>query len=812
MRVPVSWLREYVEFEQPIEEVAHLLTIAGLEVKAIERTGGDWDRVFVGRVERVEPHPNADRLVLATVDYGRGELTVVTGAPNIAEGQKVALALEGAVLDDPYSETPRRRRLKAGKIRGVRSEGMVCSERELGLGGDHEGILVLDPRTPVGAPLAEVLGDVVLEFDLTPNFAYASSIVGIAREVAAITGGRLRLPEVPPLPMADPGVQVRVAPDAALSRYMLQRLDNITVAPAPAYVQERLRACGLRTINNVVDITNYVMLEYGQPLHPFDASRVEGDVVVRPAHPGERLETLDHQVREMPPGTVMIADEEKAIGIGGIMGGLDSEVSESTTSVLLESATFDAPRIRRSSREMGLRTDASARFERGTDPDLAAVALARAVGLLVHEVGARPVGGPSDWYPAPGLPEPVRLDASEIERQLGVKIPAGEAAKILASLGFGTSVEGSTIFAAPPSFRRDVTRPADLVEEVGRIWGYDNIPAELPKGELPAQTADEAALLERTAREWLAGAGLQEVINYDLTSLKVLDAFRGVLSSVEGPALWRPEDELLKVLNPLSTEHEYLRPALLPELLQNLAHNLRHDERVWLFELDRVFVSRGPRTLPDEPKRLGIVLTGPRRPRSPLVREEGTGVLDLKGIVEGLLRELNVSEYDLCPLEAPGDGALNALGLSIGGRCAGFLFELGERPLAAADVSARVAAAEIEWDAVLAHASLVRRFRPFSRFPAVRQDIAVLVPDSTPAESVRRVIEGSGGRYLRHLDLVEIYSGDPLPGGTKSLLYRLGFQADDRTLTEDEASRARRGVERALREQLGARIRGADDQ
>ncbi|MDQ3327970.1 MAG: phenylalanine--tRNA ligase subunit beta, partial [Chloroflexota bacterium] len=694
MRVPVSWLQEYIDLDQPVTQLAHLLTIAGLEVTGIEDTGNGWDRVFVGVVERIERVPEADRLVLATVNYGTATLTVVNGAPNIAEGQKVALALEGALLEDVYAETPRKRRLKASKIRGIRSEGMVCSERELGLSSEHEGILVLDDAATVGSTLAEAIGEHILTFDLPNNLAYANSVVGLAREVAAITSGARNDRTVPGL--AAPGAATTASVDGEhlAGRYMLQRLDNLVIRPSSPYIQQRLRASGMRAINNVVDVTNYVMLEYGQPLHGFDRDTIRGDVAVRASHGGEAFETLDHQRRLMPTGTIMIADAERAIGIGGIMGGLNSEVTESTTSILLESATFNAIQIRRAARAMGLRTDASARFERGLDPQLAPVALARAVQLLVQEADAVPVGAPFDWFPEPPQRATIELRHAEVKRLLGVDVPPEEMERILRSLEFDVVSEPDRMAVTPPSYRQDVTLPADVVEEIGRIRGYDEIPATLPSGALPVQRSDAAALLERTAREWLAASGLQEVINYDLTSLAALAPFR-TLSTGAGPDLWQPVERLVKVRNPLTSEREYLRPSLLPGLLQNVRDNLRHQESVWLYELDRVFVHQGD-DLPLEPKRLAMALIGLRRPSSPHLAEGEANLYDSKGVVDGLLAALRVRTNAL----VAGTERPASVAVEIDGRCAGFIWALDADLLARLEIDRPVVVVELDWETV----------------------------------------------------------------------------------------------------------------
>jgi phenylalanyl-tRNA synthetase beta chain len=796
-------------FDGSVESLAHALTIAGLEVEGIERTGEGWDRVYVGEVMSVEPHPNADRLVLATVAHGAGELTVVTGAPNIEAGQKVALALQGASLWDADSETPRKKKLKPGTIRGVRSEGMVCSGRELGLSEEHRGILVLPADAPVGALLAQYLGEEVLELDLNPNFAYANNVIGLAREVAAVTGGQLSpLGERAPLPEGEP-LAGEVRAEGLASRYMLQRLDNVRVGPSSRRVRERLLASGLRPINNVVDVTNYVMLETGQPLHAFDAARVDGRVIVRAAEPGERLRTLDHQERTMTPGTVMIADERKPIGIGGIMGGLDTEVTPETTSILLEAATFEPVRIRRAARAMGLRSEASGRFEKGMDPDLPPAALSRAVALLAREAGAEPVGAPYDWCADVPPPQPIRLAYGEIERVLGIPVAPKETERILRALDFDVVAEEEGVVATPPSYRRDVTLVADLIEEVGRVHGYDHLPAVLPAGEPPPPRTETPALLERRAREWLVGAGMQEVINYDLLSPQSLEPLRDLGLPPAAPSLWAPTEDLVRVLNPLSKDREYLRPSLAPGLLANVRDNLRHEDRVSLFELDRVFHKRGE-PLPEESKRLAFALAGFRAPRSPHLPAAQATIFDLKGLVQGLLMALGARRHALSPAGDLGGGAGNALALEVGGACAGVLWEFPPGSLARWDIDQGVVVGELRWEDVVNAASLLRRFEPYSRYPALKQDLAVAVAIAVPAGDVLELIRGHGGRSLREAELVEVYSGAPLPEGTKSLLYRLSFQSMQGSLTEKDASRARAGIERALRDRLGARIRGSD--
>ena len=807
MRVPVSWLREYVEFSCSIEELAHTLTIAGLEVENIEHIGQEWENIYVGLVLQVEKHPNADRLQVAHIDYGHGQVSIVTGAPNIAPGQKVALALAGATLVDPYSDQHKTFKLKPSKIRGILSEAMACSEKELGLGEDHTGILVLDPKSPVGAKLQDVLGDYILDIALTPNFSYANSIVGIAREVAALTGTKAKVP-VPNVELSgDVGVDAWVESEDLAARYMLQRLDNVTIGPSSAKIRRRLLLCGMRPVNNVVDITNYVMLELGQPLHPFDADKVRGKVAVRSSYPEEQLETIDHQLRTAPPDTIMIADDEKPIAFAGIMGGLNTEVTDDTRNILLESATFNAPRIRRAARLLGLRSEASSRFEKGMDPELAGLALARAVELLQQECGAQPKGAPFDWYPNPKKRAYIDFPVYEVKRLLGIDIPKDQVERILTSLEFEVQEEGDLLKVLPPSYRSDVSIPADIVEEVGRIWGYEALPSQLPGGTIPFNLTDRFFWVEKKAREWLAAAGLQEVINYDLISARLISKMASLYHEGMHPPVWRPLDEVIKVINPTSPEREYLRPSLIPGLLQNVSDNLRFVDKVWIYELDRVFVkTNGER--PQEPKRLAIAMAGTRWPISPHLPQAKTTIFDLKGTIQAFLHYLGI-EVEMLPSQL-GLDAVNVLQVSVGGNVLGNIFQVDPTLLRDLDIDEDVFVAELDWDQIKQHARLERNYVHVSRYPIVRQDLAVLVSASIPAGNVTRVIWEQGRPLLVQCELAEVYQGDQIPEGTKSLLYKLAFQAEDRTLTEEEATKVRQKIENALRSEVDAKIRGVD--
>ncbi len=464
MKVPLRWLSEYVDTGLTVEELAHRLTMAGLEAEKISVIGDAWDKIYIGHVEAVERHPDADRLVLATVDAGEHRLQVVTGAPNIAQGQTVALALAGARLIDGHADGQVYRTLKPSAIRGIRSEGMVCSEKELGLSDEHEGIMVLEAEAPKGAPLAEWLGETVIEFEITPNLVHDFSILGIAREAGALTDRPVATPSIYDLASAPSGPADLVtveAPDLC-ARYVAVVIEGVTVEPSPAWLQRRLLAAGVRPINTIVDATNYVMLEYGQPLHAFDADRLaDGRIVVRRARPGETLETLDHQVRQLDEEMLVIADTHRAVGLAGVMGGVDSEVSDDTRRIVLESANFDMKSVRRTARELKLRTDASARFERGLDPNLARDAAARATRLILDLSPGATVSAVADVYPQPLTPRPLSLPFAEIERLLGVRYDPEQVVDVLSRLGFSPTLDGegdtATLRLIVPTWRSDVT-------------------------------------------------------------------------------------------------------------------------------------------------------------------------------------------------------------------------------------------------------------------------------------------------------------------------------------------------------------------
>ena len=806
MRVPLSWLSDFVETGLSPQELADKLTMAGLEAEKIETIGAGWQDVYVGLVSKVERHPDADRLVLATVEAGDQVLTVVTGAPNIAAGQKVALALAGARLYDGHVEGQVLKTLKSGVIRGVRSEGMVCSEKELGISDEHEGILVLEADAPVGAPLVEWLGDTVIEFEITPNLVHAFSILGIAREAAALCNQPLRMPDAPNLsaaPTGPAGLVVVEAPDLC-PRYSVVLLEGITVAPSPPWLARRLLAAGLRPINNVVDVTNYVMLEWGQPLHAFDSDALaDGRIVVRRARAGETIETLDHQRRNLTEEMLVIADAEKAVGLAGVIGGLDSEITDGTTSILLESANFSMRSVRATARALKLRTDASARFERGIDPNLVLDAAGRATRLLLDLCPGSRVAAVNDVYPEPLLPRDLLMPFGEIELLLGVRLEPAVVLDALARLGFGAELAGGDLRVTVPTRRSDVTEAADVVEEVARVVGYETLPETLPTGEAPPVRRDPLHRLGNDVRATLVGCGGFETVTYVTLGDAALVTFAtaagiGFLHTV-------PDEALIRLRNPLQSDRSMLRPTLVPSLLEVAAANLRHEAGVRLFEIARVYLPSGD-TLPSERTVVALAMAGRR---DEIGRFGGGGELDffdLKGAVETVLGRARVDarfEPASHPVLHPGRTAA----IVAGDRRIGLLGEV--RPDAAAAFgieTPRVAVGELDLDAMLELAQSVAGVR-VPRFLPVAQDCAVVVDDATPAASVEAALRAAAGPLATGVSLFDVYQGPQLGEGRKSLAYRIVFTAPDRALTDAELVRVRERIGKTLKQRVGGELR-----
>jgi phenylalanyl-tRNA synthetase beta chain len=788
MKVSLKWLKQYVDITLPPTEVARRLTMAGTEVKAVEPVGSDWENIVVGQITALNPHPNADRLTLPTVDLGTSQETVVCGAPNLKVGDKVAFAYVGARLIDPQSgkvET-----LKSAKIRGVVSSGMVCSERELGISDRHEGIMVLPAEASVGTPLADYMGDSIFNMDVTPNRPDCLSMIGIAREIAALTGQSVHLPEAvheeSDLPVEQQiAVEIK-APDLC-PRYCASLITGVKIGESPGWMQERLLSYGMRPINNVVDVTNYVMLEYGQPLHAFDYEWLKSKkIVVRRADDGEVMVTLDDVERTLSGDMLVIADGERSVAVAGVMGGANSEVTDQTTSILLESASFNPASIHYTGRILGLASEACMRFERGISPELTMPALRRATQLIAELGGGKAARGVVDVYPGRVEPKPVTLPVAEVKRCLGVEFSMEQMVDALTSLGFDCKKGAAEITATPPYWRTDISLPVDLIEEVARVIGYDEIPLTMLSQPIPRQNPEPIIGLKREVGRCLTGYGFQEIISYSLTSLEALSRLSTEPYPVDPPSL--------RVANPMTVEQEYLRPSLRVGLLVALSTNRKHEDGdIRLFELGRVYMPRG-KDLPEEREMLCGIMGG----------GESFDFFDAKGVVEGLLARLGVeagfaecSDHGLHPAKQAAAVVDGTQVCVVGEVHPGVLesFEIGEP----------VYLFEIDLPALLPFTLGYRMFQPIPRFPAVVRDMALVVDTGVTHQ---RVVDIVGDFSLvSQATIFDIYSGDQVPAGKKSMAYRVTFQSPTHTLTDKEVDKVQQQILKRLSGELGATLR-----
>ena len=798
MKVSLRWLREYVPVTLPPEELARRLTMAGTEVGGITTIGGSWDSIYVGRVTKVEKHPNADRLVLASVELPDESFTVVCGAPNVAEGQMVSFAKVGAhLIDDRTGELTT---VRAAKIRGMDSPGMICSEKELGISEAHEGIMVLPRDAPLGAPLVDHIGDSILDLQLTPNRPDCLSMLGVAWEVAALTESEVALPQVSykeKAPSVEQLATVEVADTDLCPRYCASVVTGLRVASSPQWMQERLLAAGMRPINNIVDITNYVMLEYGQPLHAFDHGKLRDKrITVRRARDGERLLTLDGEDRVLDGEMLAITDPVGPIGLAGVMGGANTEVTEDTTAILLESANFNHINTRRTSTRLRLRSEASIRFDKGLSPELPLPALRRATQLLAELAGGKVARGVIDVYPEKAEQQLLHLTSRRTEQVLGTHIDGEKIRAILKSLGFHCRAAGdSELEVTVPYWRTDISIEDDLVEEVARIIGYDQLPTTSLRGRIPHRKPNRVRQLTETARDFLASSGMQEVINYSLVSLSALKNTNVDKAVLETLAPGGP----LRVANPMRPEQEYMRLSLRPGLLANVAHNENHqEERLRLFEIGKIYLPR-EKDLPIEKEMLAGVMT-----------EKGTGneegFLLAKGILESLMAWLGVearSEPGADPTLHPG----RVVHLKAENENIGVLGEVHPQVLEDFNIeSSAVYLFEVELESLLRHVPFSQRYRPIPRFPGVVRDLSVMVDTQTTALVVEQLIKAFP--LVTSAKLFDIYSGDRIPSGKKSLAYRLLYQSPSRTLTEEEVNIVQAQLVQKLAQEAGAEVRG----
>jgi phenylalanyl-tRNA synthetase beta chain len=801
MRLPLFWLHDYVNPGLEASKLAERLAMTGTEVDRVLTHGvAALDYFVVGRVLSAEQHPDADRLTVCTVAIGEGDVAqIVCGAPNVAAGQTVAVASPGAVMPDGT-------KLKRAKLRGVESQGMILAEDEVAIGTDHNGIMVLDDDLVPGTPLADVLpiATDVLELEITPNRPDCLAVYGVAREVHAATGA----PLAPPPWAEDPGtagpiegVDIEVRAPELNPRFTARLYEDVKIGPSPEWLKARLMASGQRPINNVVDITNYVMLLTGQPLHAFDWDLVAGGhLVVRRAEPGEKMATLDDVERTLDPDVLIICDDEGPTSIAGVMGGQRSEVQPTTTRVLMEAANWDGPNVLRTSTRLQLRTEASARFEKGLAPEQAMDGQAMAAQLMLELTGARLVEGTVDvGGPGPG-PAKITLRPEKTAALLGAGVPGEEARRILEALGFG--VNGQV--TVPYWRRNDVTREVDLVEEVARLWGLEKLPSTLPPRHGATGRLERGQRLRRRAGDALVGAGLSEAVGWSFQSPDVARRLRldGVLA------------DPVRLRNPLSEEHSVMRTTLLGSLLDSVRHNrARGLEDVRLFEEGAVYLNqphgREPTAaeqrgsaLPDERNHLGALLTGRLRP--PSWREEAPPTADFfaaKAVLGALLGALRVP-WTVERMQAPFLHPGRAARVLVAGADAGWLGELHPGVAAEWDLG-RVAGFELDLGAVLPHAETAPLYEDLTSYPSIRQDLAFWVPADVPAARLVEVVRAAGGALLRDVEVFDVYAQE----GRTSLALRLEFRANDRTLT-DEDVRARRDKIVAEVAALGGELRG----
>ncbi len=801
MKVPLKWLQEYVGITLSVADLANRLAMAGTEVKGVQVVGGGWENIVVGQILAVDPHPNADRLRLATIDLGTRQETVVCGAPNLRLGDKVAFAHVGAQLID--GQSGQMVRLKSAKIRGVVSSGMACSEKELGISDNHEGIMILPAEAPIGTSLVDYLGDVILDLDVTPNRPDCLSVIGVAREVAALTAQVLCLPEVSyeeAGSLLEGQISIEIIASDLCPRYCASLIEGIEVSESPRWMQERLLSCGMRPINNIVDITNYVMLEYGQPLHAFDYHRIRGEkIIVRRAAKAEAIVTLDGAERVLSNDMLVIADGEGAVAVAGVMGGADSEVTPRTTSILLEAANFNPTSIHHTSNTLRLPSEACMRFERGIRPELTIPALKRATRLIIQMAGGKAARGLADVYPGKLDQEPILLSVREVKRLLGIEFSLEQVVGALSSLGFeckdGDSA--SEVWVTAPYWRSDIHLAVDLIEEVARIIGYNEIPTTMLSQLIPKQNPEPIIGLKRKVGSSLAGYGFQEVITYSLTSLEMLGRLL--------PETRHHEPEPLRLANPMTADQEYLRPNLRANLLAVLSANQRHEDgSIRLFELGGVYLPR-QETLPDEPEVLCGVLTGSRLEKWWQGGGESVDFFDAKGVVEGLLNHLGVEAV----FEECSDESLlpnRQVAIIIDGNRVGVVGELHPRVLQTFEISGGVHLFEINLTGLLPVTLRRKAFQPVPRFPSVVRDMALVVDAEITHQKVQDIIRSFS--LVEQVAIFDVYVGEQVLPGKKSLAYRITYRSSAHTLTDEEANQVQRQILDRLSGELGASLRG----
>ena len=797
MNVTLNWLKTYIDFDLSPSELADRLTMLGIEVESVKQLGAGLEGVVVGSVSSIRPHPNADKLVLCQVDVGEAEeLQIVCGAPNVREDMLAPVATIGATL-------PTGLKIKSAKLRGETSQGMLCSEKELGLSDDAAGLMELPADTPLGTTLSEALrlDDIVFELEITPNRPDCLSLIGVAREIRAETGNPLKLPTVD---LKENETDIReltsVTIDASdlCPRYAARVIQGVKVGESPAWLQQRLESVGVGVINNIVDITNFVLMEYGQPLHAFDYHKLaENRIVVRRAADGEQLTTLDEVERELTPDMLVIADAEKSVALAGIMGGYDSEITETTCDVLLESAYFNPSSVRATAKALGISTEASYRFERGGDPDVVIAALDRAAELITELAGGTVCEGVVDVYPGQQPLTRIQLRPERVNFVLGTTIETAEMVQILKRLDFDVETSRDVYQVTVPTFRSDVTREIDLIEEIARVYGYDNIPTTLPKGDIPVPPPNPKTEVHNRIKRFLLAAGMMEAVNYSFCDPNCFDKIR--LNAND------PLRDVQKLRNPLSPEMSVLRTTLLPSLLENAQHNRNHQiDTIALFEIGGVFIQNSEQK---EPERVAGILAG----------QIGEGIysnpyrqpdfFDIKGLVEGILEVCGIVDYTLqktdMPIFHPGRNAE----VLLDDRRIGTFGEAHPEVLENYDLPYKAYLFECDVEGLVDTAVFTKRFEPISIYPKVARDLAIVVDKEILSDMPTELIYATGGDVVESVRLFDVYEGEQVPKRKKSLAYTITYHSTTETLTDKAVNALHDKVVERLNQELGAELR-----
>lgn len=845
MELVYSWLKDYVDVDLSLVELGNALTMLGMEVEEVRLVGlpkpqegkagitfhglaWEPDKIVVGRVDEVMPHPNADRLVLCRLFDGKAEHIVLTGAPNLfpykGKGQldaplKVAYARQGATLYDGHKPGKVLTTLKPMKIRGVESSSMICSEKELGISEEHEGVMILDPQAPAGEPLAEYMGNAVFSIAVMPNMIHCSSVIGIAREVAAYQNSPLKMPDLNLPAGGEPvseKVRIEIREPTLNPRFVAGMITDVKAQPSPYRVQYRLRLAGMRPINSIVDATNYVMLETGQPLHAFDydvlVERAGGSkptIITRTAEQGEKLTTLDDVERTLDDFTELVCDTAGALSIAGVMGGEESEVTPQTRNVLLEGAAWNFINIRRTVAAQRMSSEAAYRFARNVHPSLAETGVRLCLLRMAEWSGGQIAAGLVDAHPNPYVDPQATVSESEVERLLGIHLTAKEIAGLLERYEFTCQVEADTVHAKSPPYRTDigngVVGRADVIEEIARLHGYERIPAERLADELPPQRGNWQEERDRFFQYQLARLGLQEVISYRLTN-------PNSENRIYPAEAQKTDADYIRLQNPISEERRVMRRSILASVLEALEGNIRNRQRLALFEIGPIFIPTAPGKLPEEEIRLGMAMSGLRRPSAwDQTQNEEMDFYDLKGVIEALLDALHITQYRFEASQHTAFHPGKCSCLFVGDEEIGLLGELHPLVKEKYDfLQAAVLVADLSADRLYHAANQNFEAEPVPAFPPVIEDLAVIVEESTTSAQIVDAIRAAGGFLLKEVEWFDIFRGEQVGPGRKSLAYRLIYMAPNRTLTDKEVGKLRERIIAKLEKDLDARVRKPD--